>query len=134
MPYLDRLKLWQRPSLNAESAQYDNINVFTEQDGPKLLLDLHYHVGTIIFSAAMSPNGNYLCSVTNKGLHIYSNRMVDGKNKIKALLCVPTESPNFITSVYSTNSSIYFAHGSSTLERIDYESLKREVVAVRSKF
>lgn len=136
MPYLNKLAVWQRPAQNAKVDCFGDVSIFTANSGPKALVDLIYDKqGTIVFETVISPNGRYLIESTSRGLFIH-NMMIasDGRPKIENVLCIAKDDESPITALCSTNSALYFAHGSSVLERINFETLEREIVAIRSEF
>jgi hypothetical protein len=135
IPGLDCVKIWKRPAENAETSNYSSYSVFTAESGPKLVASVIYDKYVIILKAIISPNARYLVSLTTLGLFIHKITIPDGeKPKVHKPYCISSVETGLITSFYSTNSALYFAHGNCTLERLTYDDLNREIIAVRRKF
>ncbi|KAI6182425.1 Cirhin [Aphelenchoides bicaudatus] len=132
IPELKVIKIWKRPSDDAEVQTCNDVSVFTEKSGPKLLIKFSLSRHAICLQTFLTPDGRYLVSLTNEGITIYSLEWrEDQKLHVSSTRCIPAYDKDPITAMYATKSALYFAHGSTTLERIDLETLDRRVVAVR---
>lgn len=132
MPYLDCVKVWQRPSEDAETSKYTWFNIFTEESGPKLLLECCYQRDVLILKAVISPNGKRIAVLTTSGLYVHSISVQEGgKPKVSTDYSIPTTEIDSISAIYSTNSNLYFAHENCILERFNYDAANREILAMR---
>jgi hypothetical protein len=133
-PYLDQIKIWKRPSMDADIQEYEDVGIFMPHSGPKLAAKLTFWDGAILLQAVVAPDGKHLVVSLNQGLTIYSLHLDENdKLTLRTKRCIPSSEMGQVTALCAINSAFYFSHGDATLERIDFETLKRTIIAVRRK-